>query len=535
MNIYRFKKFEYRKDKAGSKGSYYACSKEEEKEMVKKVEDCFRNKVHGVAFQSTVQVVEGLQVTLLESSHRRGGAVVKMQTAGGLWVFALDGYRWDSIETRMGDGQRMEKVDCMIVSCGCRVAVSETKRRMEMEFCKRVVDVVSSGGKVFVPSYSIGAVDVLYPILRDYVKCMDVKVKWWTESVEIYEKYGEIKVAKEFKNGGVWFGGGMLCAGSNGFEIFKGIAGDDRNLVVLSEYCGVRDTMNYDLLHGLKHSRWSKKMENVKVNCQVHYVPYDDEMDMRTMVQLSRMLNPKHVFMMNGKNGKVKNYVDANVLQVNSAMSKLSVLVEGNIPANISRDALAGMIPRRKIQNKQNEWDRIRDASKSNLLLHAILVSSRNKPLLVVNPIQFSTLTKIPQHQLNYVVTNVHKNMENTTSGMDFLLSAAKMNTQTIKHENAEITCSNTKETISILQTIATIILKWLPDELCVVQDNELQIRSIRMAITTNGKIHVSWQHVDDKLATRVKWMAQHVLHEMQPSQPTPPPNANSSNKRAIW
>ncbi|CAK9104104.1 Integrator complex subunit 11 (Int11) (Cleavage and polyadenylation-specific factor 3-like protein) (CPSF3-like protein) (Protein related to CPSF subunits of 68 kDa) (RC-68) [Durusdinium trenchii] len=201
----------------------------------------------------------------------------------------------------------------MITETTCCTTVRSSKRMKEYELCCKVQECLEKGGKVLVPLLMMGRSQEICMIFEEHwaraqlaYPIIDLR-----QQSEVIRGYSEqVRASKHFAYGlrptpaVVLAGPAMLDAGSS-LQIFKSLAPDSKNLVVIPGYCLPGTVGN---LVQAKSKQIELDEEIIRVKCEVETVSHSDHTDSRGILELIAQTSPQQVVLVHGAEPLMKSF-----------------------------------------------------------------------------------------------------------------------------------------------------------------------------------------------------------------------------------
>ncbi|CAK8991020.1 unnamed protein product [Durusdinium trenchii] len=306
--------------------------KEDARYKTEMINPCFE-RAKCVQLQERVVVKENLTVTAYYAGHVLG-AVMFLVEAGGL--SALYTGDFTTVPDHHLSAARVPlglRPDVMITETTCCTTVRSSKRMKEYELCCKVQECLEKGGKVLVPLLMMGRsqeicmifeehwarAQLAYPIIviRGYSEqagaLFQLFASWGSRKVRSSEKpfeFPHVRVADVEEvlamptPAVVLAGPAMLDAGSS-LQIFKSLAPDSKNLVVIPGYCLPGTVGN---LVQAKSKQIELDEEIIRVKCEVETVSHSDHTDSRGILELIAQTSPQQVVLVHGAEPLMKSF-----------------------------------------------------------------------------------------------------------------------------------------------------------------------------------------------------------------------------------
>lgn len=293
--------------------------------LPEQIENCIR-KITTIEVNETKTFHNKIKVTCFYAGHVLGAAMFLIDVDGYTVAYTGD---YNTITDRHLYGAYMPKLypDVLITETTYGDKVRETKRVREREFLRKIQETIDKGGKVLIPIFALGRAQELCIVLDTYWKRTNCQVpiyfvgpmakkanfyyqlfqNWMNSTVKnlfttnnVFEfkfvKQGDKSLMKANMPMVIFATPGMLHGGLS-LNIFKEVAPDRRNCVIIPGYCSV-GTVGYKLLKGEKCIEIDST--KVEVKCEVHYMSFSAHADAKGLLQLIKNVEPKNVMLVHG-------------------------------------------------------------------------------------------------------------------------------------------------------------------------------------------------------------------------------------------
>ena len=293
--------------------------------LPEQIDNCIK-KITTIEVNETKVFHNKIKVTCFYAGHVLGAAMFLIDVDGYTVAYTGD---YNTITDRHLYGAYMPKLypDVLITETTYGDKVRETKRVREREFLKKIQETIDKGGKVLIPIFALGRAQELCIVLDTYWKRTNCQVpiyfvgpmakkanfyyqlfqNWMNSTVKNlfttnnvfdfkFVKQGDKTLMKANMPMVIFATPGMLHGGLS-LNIFKEIAPDRRNCVIIPGYCSV-GTVGYKLLKGEKHIEIDST--KVEVKCEVHYMSFSAHADAKGLLQLIKNVEPKNVMLVHG-------------------------------------------------------------------------------------------------------------------------------------------------------------------------------------------------------------------------------------------
>ncbi|KAI9309595.1 beta-lactamase-like protein [Cunninghamella echinulata] len=369
------------------------------------IKQCMK-KVIPIQLHQTIHVDDQLEIKAYYAGHVLGAAMIYAKVGHESVVYTGD---YNMTPDRHLGSAWIDKLrpDVLITESTYGTTIRDSKRSRERDFLKKVHDCVINGGKVVIPCFALGRAQELCILIESYWERMDLKVPVYfstglTERANAYYKlfinWTNQKIKStfvqrnmfDFKHIQPWNQSymdhsgpmvvfatpGMLHQGTS-LEIFKKLAPDPKNMVILPGYC-VAGTVGHKVLSGQKVIDVDK-FTKINVNLQVRNLSFSAHADAKGIMQLIRHSEPRNVVLVHGERGQM-DYLKSKIMKefgipclnpANGMTIKIDTSLD--IPARISSDIL------------KQHWHQQR-----------LLNNNKNSPLSSLSSL---SLSSIQQHQ----------------------------------------------------------------------------------------------------------------------------------------
>ena len=269
---------------------------------------------------------EKIKVTCFYAGHVLGAAMFHIDIDGYTVAYTGD---YNTICDRHLAGAYMPKIypDVLMTETTYGDKVRDTKRVREREFLKKIQETIDKGGKVLIPIFALGRAQELCIVLDTYWKRTNCQVpiyfagpmakkanfyyklfqNWMNSTVKNlfisnnvfdfkFVKQGDKTLMKGNKPMVIFATPGMLHGGLS-LSIFKEIAPDPKNCVIIPGYCSA-GTVGNRILSGEKVIEIDKT--KINVNCEVYYMSFSAHADAKGLLQLIKNVQPRNVMLVHG-------------------------------------------------------------------------------------------------------------------------------------------------------------------------------------------------------------------------------------------
>lgn len=276
--------------------------------------------------------ISGVKITAYYAGHVLGAVMYHIQYNGNSVVYTGD---YNTIADRHLGAASLPRLcpDLMITETTYATTTREgSKKKREREFLRHIHDGISTGGKILIPVMALGRAQELCLLIEMYWERMGLtKVPIYATSgmrekaTELYGEYiqwtnNDLKNRKEentfdykfiriFKMNYLEQEGPMvifstpeMISRGTSLEIFKRIASNEKNVVIIPGYC-VKGTIGDDLLKGKKLIKCGEEI--IKSNIQVKNLSFALHADSKGILQLIRQTRPRNIVFVHGDKNKM--------------------------------------------------------------------------------------------------------------------------------------------------------------------------------------------------------------------------------------
>ncbi|KMZ75067.1 Cleavage and polyadenylation specificity factor subunit 3 [Zostera marina] len=299
-----------------------------EKFTLNDVKECMK-KVIPVNIKESVQVDKDLQIRAYYAGHVLGAAMFYAKVGESTLVYTGDYSMTPDRHLGAAEIDRIQ-LDLLITESTYATTTRDSRFALEREFLNVVHKCVSDGGKVLMPTFSMGRTQELAIMLNDYWERMNLKVPiyfsagltlqanvyykmligWTSQRIkQSYVKCNpfDFKHVLPFNRSYIDSPGpcvlfatpGMLTGGFS-LEVFMKWAPSKENLVILPGYC-LAGTVGHQLMSGKVKTINLDKNTQIDVQCQIHQISFSPHTDSKGIMDLIQFLSPYHVMLMHGE------------------------------------------------------------------------------------------------------------------------------------------------------------------------------------------------------------------------------------------
>ena len=293
--------------------------------LPEQITECVR-RIQTIEVGETRVFNEKIKVTCFYAGHVLGAAMFHIDIDGYTVAYTGD---YNTICDRHLAGAYMPKIypDVLMTETTYGDKVRDTKRVREREFLKKIQETIDKGGKVLIPIFALGRAQELCIVLDTYWKRTNCQVliyfaghmakkanfyyklfqNWMNSTVKNlfisnnvfdfkFVKQGDKTLMKGNKPMVIFAAPGMLHGGLS-LSIFKEIAPDPKNCVIIPGYCSA-GTVGNRILSGEKVIEIDKT--KINVNCEVYYMSFSAHADAKGLLQLIKNVQPRNVMLVHG-------------------------------------------------------------------------------------------------------------------------------------------------------------------------------------------------------------------------------------------
>ena len=293
--------------------------------LPEQITECVR-RIQTIEVGETRVFNEKIKVTCFYAGHVLGAAMFHIDIDGYTVAYTGD---YNTICDRHLAGAYMPKIypDVLMTETTYGDKVRDTKRVREREFLKKIQETIDKGGKVLIPIFALGRAQELCIVLDTYWKRTNCQVpiyfagpmakkanfyyklfqNWMNSTVKNlfisnnvfdfkFVKQGDKTLMKGNKPMVIFATPGMLHGGLS-LSIFKEIAPDPKNCVIIPGYCSA-GTVGNRILSGEKVIEIDKT--KINVNCEVFYMSFSAHADAKGLLQLIKNVQPRNVMLVHG-------------------------------------------------------------------------------------------------------------------------------------------------------------------------------------------------------------------------------------------
>lgn len=284
------------------------------------------SKIQTIEIGETKVIKNRIKVTPYYAGHVLGAGMYHIDVDGYTVVYTGD---YNTLTDRHLSGAYIPKIypDLFITETTYGDTVRDTKRVREREFLKKIQSVVEKGGKVLIPIFALGRAQELCILLDTHWRRTNCTIpiyfagpmaekanfyyktftNWTNNAVKniflthnvfdfSFVKHGDKSVIKSNTPMVIFATPGMLHGGLS-LQIFKEIAPDPNNCVIIPGYC-TAGTVGNKILNGERVIEIDK--QNIEVKCDVYYMSFSAHADAKGILSLVKNASPKNLVLVHG-------------------------------------------------------------------------------------------------------------------------------------------------------------------------------------------------------------------------------------------
>ncbi len=291
-----------------------------------------------------------IKVTAFYAGHVLGACMYNIEIDGFNVTYTGD---YNTLADRHLGGAYMKKIspDILITETTYGNTVRDTKRVREREFLKKIQNTIDKNGKVLIPVFALGRAQELCILLDTHWRRMKSNVPIYFAGqmtgkanfyYKIFNNWMNDKIKNVFLENNVFefkfiqpydktvlksnspmviFATPGMLHGGISLSIFKEIAGDPKNMVIIPGYC-TQGTVGNKILSGERLVEIDKS--TIEVRCDVEYMSFSAHADAKGILQLIKHSSPKNIVFVHGDSEvmkKLQKTVEVN-LKLNSFLPK---------------------------------------------------------------------------------------------------------------------------------------------------------------------------------------------------------------------
>ena len=291
-----------------------------------------------------------IKVTGFYAGHVLGACMFNVEVDGFNVTYTGD---YNTLADRHLGAAYINKLspDLLITETTYGNTVRDTKRVREREFLKKIQNTIDKNGKVLIPVFALGRAQELCILLDTHWRRMKSNVpiyfagqmtgkanfyykifnNWMNDKIKnvfLENNVFEFKFIQPFDKTVLKLNSAMVIFATPGMlhggislSIFKEIAGDIKNMVIIPGYC-TQGTVGNKILSGERFIEIEKTI--IEVRCDVQYMSFSAHADAKGILQLIKQSSPKNIVFVHGDTEvmkKLQKTVDAN-LKINSFLPR---------------------------------------------------------------------------------------------------------------------------------------------------------------------------------------------------------------------
>ncbi|CAL1163310.1 unnamed protein product [Cladocopium goreaui] len=307
-------------------------AREETRYTAEMIDACFA-RAQCLQLQERVNVGDQIAVTSYYAGHVLGAVMFLIEAGGSSVLYTGD---FTTVPDHHLSAARLPfglRPDVMITETTCCTTVRSSKRMKEYELCCKVQECLEKGGKVLVPLLMMGRSQEICMILEEHwsrtslahpifvIKGSAQKARvlfqlfasWGSQKVRASEKpfefphvrFVDLDEILGWTKPAVMLAGPAMMEGGASLQIFKSMAPESKNLVVIPGYCLPGTVGN---LVQAKSKKIQLKDEVVHVKCEVETVVHSDHTDSRGILELISQVSPQQVVLVHGAESLMKTF-----------------------------------------------------------------------------------------------------------------------------------------------------------------------------------------------------------------------------------
>ncbi|KAI0239920.1 hypothetical protein L0F63_002030 [Massospora cicadina] len=304
------------------------------------IKNCVK-KVTTVNLKQTLVVEPGFEITSYYAGHVLGAVMFHIRVGDLSAVYTGD---YNMTPDRHLGSAWIDKLkpDVLITESTYATMIRESKRTRERALLKNIHYCVSHGGKVLIPVFALGRAQELFILIETYWDRMGLSdvpiyfqagltmkandyyklfINWTNQKIKdtfVQRNMFDYKYIKPWDRAYLERPGpmvifatpAMLNAGAS-LEIFKRIAGDKKNMVLMPGYCEA-NTIGSKVLAGHPVIDLDQGAK-LHVNLQVKLLSFSAHADAKGILQLICHVEPRHVILVHGEKSRM-NILRARVM-----------------------------------------------------------------------------------------------------------------------------------------------------------------------------------------------------------------------------
>ncbi|CAJ1397437.1 unnamed protein product [Effrenium voratum] len=306
--------------------------REEARYDLEMIDACFE-RARCIQLEERVEVGE-ISVTAYYAGHVLGAVMVLVEAGGLSALYTGD---FTTVPDHHLSAARLPlglRPDVMITETTCCTTVRSSKRLKEYELCCKVQDCLEKGGKVLVPVLMMGRSQEMCMIFEEHWARAQLAypifvIKGTAQKAQVFFRlfaaWGSQQVRGSTKpfdfphvrfvdteevlagtTPAVVLAGPAMLDGGSSLELFKALAPDSKNLVVIPGYCLPGTVGN---LVQAKTRKIQLDDKEIHVRCEVETVVHSDHADSRGISELISQAAPKQVVLVHGGESLMKTFL----------------------------------------------------------------------------------------------------------------------------------------------------------------------------------------------------------------------------------
>jgi integrator complex subunit 11 len=292
-----------------------------------------------------------IRVTSFYAGHVLGAGIYQIEVDGYKVIYTGD---YNTSSDRHLGGAYVPKIypNLLITETTYGDTVRDTKRVREREFLNKIQATLDKGGKVLIPIFALGRAQELCILLDTHWRRTKSEIpiyfagplaekanyyykiftNWTNQKIKniflernvfdfTFIKSGDKSVTKINQPMVIFATPGMLHGGLS-LQIFKEIAIDPKNCVIIPGYC-TSGTVGNKILSGERVIEIDKQV--IEVKCDVYYMSFSAHADAKGLMQLVKNASPKNLVLVHG---------DAEIMKKFLANVESTLNISTTMPAN---------------------------------------------------------------------------------------------------------------------------------------------------------------------------------------------------------
>jgi integrator complex subunit 11 len=294
-----------------------------------------------------------IRVTSFYAGHVLGAGIYQIEVDGYKVIYTGD---YNTASDRHLGGAYVPKLypNLLITETTYGDTVRDTKRVREREFLAKIQSTLDKGGKVLIPIFALGRAQELCILLDTHWRRTKSEIpiyfagplaekanyyykiftNWTNQKIKniflernvfdfTFVKHGDKSVTKINQPMVIFATPGMLHGGLS-LQIFKEIAVDAKNCVIIPGYC-TSGTIGNKILSGERVIEIDKQI--IEVRCDVYYMSFSAHADAKGLLQLVKNASPKNLVLVHG---------DAEVMKKFQVNVESTLNISTTMPANLN-------------------------------------------------------------------------------------------------------------------------------------------------------------------------------------------------------